>query len=204
MTYPGSKAASRQSIEFAGAALIGSSDRLHAMKKLAISILLALVVVAPTFAASLSAKDVAALDAIIDQSNAAFLRSDALGIANVTSERLLQAVGGRDKYIESIQVGMKAVQAQGITIVSHHMDAPTAPILADGFIVAVVKEVTVMASRGRQLRNDGFTVVMRPEHGGAWKLIGGNGVAQNPGVIAMLYPGFPTDYRFPPYTTTPQ
>jgi hypothetical protein len=174
------------------------------MKKLATGLVLALLCAAPACAANLSAQDVAALDAIIDQSNAAFMRSDAAGIADVTSERLLQAVGGRGKYIESIQAGMKAVQAQGITIVSHHMDAPTAPILADGFMVSVVKEVTVMASHGRQLRNDGFTVVVRPEQGGAWKLIGGNGVAQNPGVIATLYPGFPTDYKFPPYTTVPQ
>lgn len=174
------------------------------MKKLVASLLLALLVAAPAFAADLSAQDVAALDAVIDQSNAAFLRSDAAGIADVTSERLLQAVGGRGNYIESIQAGMKAVQAQGITIVSHHVDAPTAPILADGFMVSIVKEVTVMTSHGRQLRNDGFTVVVRPEHGGAWNLIGGNGVAQNPGVIAMLYPGFPAAYKFPPYTTVPQ
>ncbi len=174
------------------------------MKKLATSLFLALVIAVPASAANLSAQDVAALDAIIDQSNAAFLRADAAGIADVTSERLLEAVGGRDKYIESIQAGMKAAQAQGITVVSHHMDAPTAPILADGFILSVVKEVTVMASHGRQLRNDGFTVVVRPARGGAWKLIGGNGVAQNPGVISMLYPGFPADYKFPPYTTVPQ
>ena len=100
------------------------------------------MVAVPAFAASLSARDVAVLDTVIDQSNAAFLRSDAAGIADVTSERLLEAVGGRDKYIESIQAGMKAVQAQGLTVVSHHMDAPTAPILADGFILSVVKEVT--------------------------------------------------------------
>ena len=27
--------------------------------------------------------------------------------------------------------------------------------------------------------------------------------AQNPGVISMLYPGFPVDYKFPPYTMVP-
>ena len=77
-------------------------------------------------------------------------------------------------------------------------------ILADGYVSAVVREVTVMASHGRQLRNEGFTVVVRPVRGGAWKLIGGSGVAQNPGVVSMLYPGFPAGYQFPPYKTVPQ
>ena len=172
------------------------------MKKLA-SLLLCVALAVPALATTLTPTDVSALDGVIEQSNAAFLRGDATGIADVTSERLLQAVGGRDKYIESMQAGMKAVQAQGITIVSHHMEPPTAPILADGFLVSVVKEVTVMESHGRQLRNDGFTVVVRPARGGAWKLIGGNGVAQNPSVMAMLFPGFPADYKFPPYTTKP-
>ena len=118
-------------------------------------------------------------------------------------DALRQAVGGRDKYVDSIQAGMKAAQAQGIKFVSHTTEPPTPPVKAGEFIIAVVKETTVMELHGRKARNDGFTVVVRRAAGGPWKLIGGNGVAQNPGVIAMLYPGFPTDYKFPPYTTTP-
>jgi hypothetical protein len=157
----------------------------------------------PAFGADLSAKDIAAIDKTIDDSNAAFLRSDAAAIGDLTSERLMEAVGGRDKYVESIAAAIKAVNAQGIKVVSHTMVAPTPPIKAGNFIVTVVKEVTVMEARGRQMRNDGFTVLVRPAAGGPWKLIGGNGVSQNPGVVAMLYPGIPTDYKFPPYTTRP-
>ncbi len=173
------------------------------MKKLLTKALLASLLAVPAFAASLSAQDVTAVDAVIDQSNAAFARSDAAGVADVTSERVLEAVGGRAKYIESIQAGMKAIKTQGITIVSHHMDPPTPPITASGFLICVVKEVTVMASHGRKFRNDGFTIVVRPVHGGPWKLIGGNGVSQNPGVMSKLYPGFPADYKFPPYMNGP-
>jgi hypothetical protein len=156
-----------------------------------------------SFGADLSPKDVAALDATMDQSNAAFYRSDAEGIADVSSERLIQAVGGRGKHIEDLQGVMATIRAQGIQVVSHHTDPPSAPISADGFIVTVVKEKTILESHGRRIRNDGFTVAVRPTAGGAWKLIGGGGVAQNPGVISMLYPGFPVDYKFPPYTMVP-
>lgn len=173
------------------------------MKKCLACLVLALQLVLPAFGAELSAKDIAAIDKTIEDSNAAFLRSDAAAVANATSERLMEAVGGRDKYLESIQAGIKAIDAQGIKFLSHTMDAPTPPIKAGNFILAVVKETTVMEARGRQMRNDGFTIAVRPAAGGPWKLIGGNGVSQNPGVIAMLYPGFPADYKFPPYTTRP-
>ena len=176
---------------------------LPAMKSLLAFLIFVAQFVTPAFAAPMPAKDVAEINKVIDDSNAAFMRSDAVTIADDTSDRLMQAVGGRDKYVESIQAGMKSTQAQGIKVVSHTAETPTPPIKAGEFIIAVVKEVTVMTSHGRQLRNDGFTVVVRRAAGGPWKLIGGSGVAQNPGVIAMLYPGFPADYKFPPYTTTP-
>ncbi len=173
------------------------------MKTLLASAALIAQLALPAFAADLSAKDVAAIEKVIEASNAAFLRGDAGAIADVTSERLLEAVGGRAKYVESIQAGIAGVHAQGITIVSHAEEPPAPPVKAGAFIVSVVKETTIMEARGRKMRNDGFTVVVRPAAGGPWKLIGGNGVSQNPGVMAMLYPGFPEDYKFPPYTTVP-
>jgi len=173
------------------------------MKRLLALLALAILPLVPAFAADLSAKDVAAIDKVMAESNAAFLRSDAAGVADTTADRLLAAVGGRAAYIASIEGATKVAQVQGIQVVSHTAEPPTAPVKAGDFIVSVVKEVTVMESHGRKLRNDGFTVVVRPAAGGAWKLIGGAGVAQNPGVIAMLYPGFPKDYKFPPFTNTP-
>lgn len=156
-----------------------------------------------TFGATLTPKDVAAINSVIDQSNAAFFRADADGIADVSSERLMDATGGRARYIETMRGVMATIKAQGIQIVSHEVQPPTPPVIADGFMVTVVKESTIMQSHGRRMRNDGFTVAVRPVAGGTWKLIGGSGVVQNPGVMTMLYPGFPPDYKFPPYTTTP-
>jgi len=173
------------------------------MKRFLATLLLAIQVSLPAFGADLSTKDAAALTEVIDQCNAAFFRSDASGIADVTADRLLQAVGGRDKYVESVQGGIKAAQSTGLKLVSHHGEPPTAPVKADGFLVVIVKETNVMEARGKQFRSEGFTVAVRPAAGGRWKLIGGNGISQNPGIVAMLYPGFPADYKFPPYTTTP-
>ncbi len=155
------------------------------------------------FAARLSANDVAAVDAAIDKSNAALVRGDVDGVVDSTADQLLGAMGGRAKYAAAVQGIVKTMKDLDLRVASHTMEPPTEPVKAGDWLVTVVKESTVMETRGRRVRTDGFTVAVRPAAGGRWKLIGGKGIAQAPGIMAELFPGFPANYKFPAFVDTP-
>ncbi len=163
-------------------------------------VLSALFVVAPAFAAGLSAKDADAVRAAITRSNDALVRGDVDTVVDCTADPLVAAIGGRDRYAPAIRNTVKMMRDHDLHVVSHTMEPPGAPVTADGFLVTVVRESTVMSSHGQRSRTDGFTVAVRPVTGGPWKLIGGKGIAQAPQVMQQLFPGFPANYVFPPFT----
>lgn len=176
---------------------------LSVMKRLLIAWCLAAGMALPAAAAPLAPADAAALTATIDAFSASFLRGDADAMADAMADPLLAVLGGRAKSVEGIQSSLKMIAAQGVKVVSHQIGRPGTPVRAGDALIVVVPETTVMAMQGKQAKVEGFTVGVRPAAGGAWKLIGGEGVSHSPGIIAKLYPGFPSDYVFPEFKTTP-
>jgi hypothetical protein len=170
------------------------------MKRIAACLFLLLQLAVPAFADALPASDAAA---VIERNNVASKAGDVDTVVDCTASQIIAAVGGQAKYAAGIRGALTMMKAQDVRIVSHQMDAPSAPVRAGASLIVVVKEVTVLESHGRRIRTDGFTVAVRPAAGGAWKLIGGSGISQHPEIVPELFPGFPANYKFPPFTNTP-
>lgn len=171
------------------------------MKNVLAAAIVAVGLMVQAHAAPQSTPDQEAIVKSMDESNAAFLRRDAEALANQTFDRLLQVVGGRSAYIQSLKSGFQAMDEQQIRIVSHTIGALDGPTRAGEYIVYVVPEVTVMESRGRKAQTDGYTLAVRKASGGNWQLIGGGGIVQNPGILQVILPSLPKQFRLPSYST---
>ena len=171
------------------------------MKNLLAAAIVAVGLLIQAHAAPQSAPDQEAIVKSLDESNAAFLRRDAEALANLTFDRLLQVAGGRSAYVQSLKAGFQGADAQQIRVVSHTIGALEGPTRAGEYIVYIVPEVTVMESRGRKAQTDGYTLAIRKASGGKWQLVGGGGIAQNPGILQVILPGLPKQFRLPSYST---
>ena len=173
------------------------------MKQLWFSLVFAALLNAPALGATITQNDRTAILTAIDTTNAAFARRDPEAVADLTFDKLMDAIGGRAKYIEALKSSFKTIDAEVVKIVSHKADVRNDVTFADGYYICVVNEVTDMNLRGQNVRNIAFTLAIRKGTEGPWKLIGGNGISQNPRILTFLFAGLPADFKIPETSMKP-
>jgi hypothetical protein len=157
---------------------------------------------ATAFAADLSVSDRKALSEAVHRFNTAFLNFDAQGTADETFVPFMDRFGGKANYAALLQQGYQsAASAPGRKIISQRTELPKNTVETASYALCIVGDVTVWEYQGRKFRTNGFSLAVKNNSTGEWKLIGGNAIRQDSTLLDELFPHLPKDFPTPTYET---
>jgi|GEM_PF-1243803 len=171
------------------------------MKKILISLIVAIQFLMPVAADTLSERDKVEIAALFDKVNQALATREPKVITETTFGPILAIMGGQEKYIERLENTFKDMDAQKLKLISYTNNIPDTAAKSKQYLICTIREVSILEKPGLKLQVNGFTLAVRKISGGEWKLIGGNGVSKNPKVLNFLFPGLDKNFEVPEYVS---
>ena len=122
---------------------------------------------------------------------AAVTTKDISALADFTHPKVVEAVGGRQKFIDAVN----AVGASGMTIQSVEISSyPTEWKDAGSDFYAVLGKVTkITAPNGQKMKMTGSLLAISSDRGKTWKFVEGT----ERGKIVSMFPKLPADLTLP-------
>jgi hypothetical protein len=111
--------------------------------------------------------------------NDAFRRRDFARMVDLTYPRVIEAAGGRDRMVESLTKEMKAMEAEGVFVLSSTAGAPTQIIHVSGSIYAVVPTTLKVKAQDGIFQTEGSMVGISSDSGANWTFIDAGGKDQS-------------------------
>jgi hypothetical protein len=138
------------------------------------------------------------LKAQADSIRHAALNEDHEEMAAFTYPAVVEAVGGRAKFVQKLEKGVAEMRAQGFKFKDIALGEPSGPVEASGELYAVVPErLELTGPRGASGTTASYLIGVSGDRGVSWKFIDGNGVAGDRKKLKQVLPHFPDGLDLP-------
>src|SRR5438067_3067914 len=116
-----------------------------------------------------------ALKKLAEELADATFQGDYAEVIDHTYDGVLKLAGGREKAIEAIDLVMKQMKEQGITIKAYHVGEPGEFLTEGGNTFVVIPTRMEMAFAGGKLVTKSYLLGIIPQGGKTWKFVDGTG-----------------------------
>ena len=128
--------------------------------------------------------------------NDAFRRRDFARMVNLTYPKLVEGLGGRDKMIAGLAKEMKAMEAEGVFVLSSTTGAPTQIIHVAGSIYAVLPTTLKVKAQDGIFQTEGSMIGISTDNGTNWTFIDAGGKDRSQ--LKSLLPDVADKLNLPP------
>ena len=167
------------------------------MKKLTCSLVVFVLSILMSAAASLSKEDAVALVKRVEVLQEKVAAGDADTILKATHPSVYPMVGGKENY-ESMTRKSLAFISENVTFTETKVSAPAKLYMAGDKEVCFVPVSAMMEARGMKARTTSFSIAIRDKGSKEWKFVDGGSVAKDPTLVKKLLPKLPEDIVLPP------
>jgi hypothetical protein len=145
--------------------------------RLAASLLFVTLLAAATAAQERLGEEAAKrLQAQAEESGRAFLEGNYERLADYTYPKLVELIGGREKMIEVVRMGVEGMKAEGFVPLSSVPSAPVQVLSVGKQTYAIVPVKFKMRAPGQVLVSDSFMIAISDDEGKNWKFLSGASV----------------------------
>lgn len=163
------------------------------------ALLFALLLSVNAIAGTLSAPEVTALSAKIDEMMAMYQKGDAQALVAETHPSAYKIAGSKELFEKGARKAIADMAQYGIKFISSENGTPSKTYKAGDEEVCFVPRVSLMEVGGQKVRSAGFMVAIRQAGGTQWKFLDGAGIADNPGLLYTLLPKLERGITLPPH-----
>jgi hypothetical protein len=123
----------------------------------------------------------------------AMLKGDLETFANFTHPKLIELMGGRQKFIEAIKQGNAEMKAQKSAITGFSTRAPEGVVKGGNDLFAVVPMTLTVSQRDAKIKQEGYMVAVSSDGGTKWTFITGDERAK----LKEILPNLPDELKLP-------
>jgi hypothetical protein len=123
----------------------------------------------------------------------AMLKGDLETFANYTNPKLIELMGGRQKFIDAIKQGNAEMKAQKSAITGFSTRAPEGVVKGGNDLYAVVPMTLTVTQRDAKVSHEGYLVAVSSDGGAKWTFITGDERAK----LKEILPNLPEDLKLP-------
>jgi hypothetical protein len=106
-----------------------------------------------------------------DAMGTAFTANDFDKFTGFMYPKLVEAAGGRDKFITTLDGTMRQMKSAGGELVGYEIGEPGAPIEIDNRLFSVVPTEITMKLRGKPMSEKGSILAVSEDKGSNWKFV---------------------------------
>lgn len=111
--------------------------------------------------------------------NDAFRRRDFARMVDLTYPKVIEAAGGRDRMVESLTKEMKAMEAEGVVVLSSTAGAPTQIVHVAGSVYAVLPTTLKVKAQDGIFQTESSMIGISADRGATWTFIDAGGKDQS-------------------------
>jgi hypothetical protein len=138
------------------------------------------------------------LEAQANEAGQAVIQEDHAKMAELTLPALVEALGGRAKYIKKLESIATEMKGKGFRPKRVNVKDPSPLVQGGGEFYAVVpSELELSGPGGATGRQSFYMVAVSKDQGATWKFIDGAGVGGDRGKLKKLLPNFPDGLTLP-------
>jgi hypothetical protein len=123
----------------------------------------------------------------------AMLKGDLETFANFTHPKLIELMGGRQKFIDAIKLGNAEMKAQKSAITGFNTGAPEGVVKGGNDLFAVVPMTLTVTQRDTKISHEGYLVAVSSDGGTKWTFITGDERAK----LKEILPNLPEELKLP-------
>jgi hypothetical protein len=128
----------------------------------------------------------------------ALLKGDYPTFVQYTHPKIVAMVGGSDKMVEMIKSGMEAMKAQGMSIDTYKIEAPTGTIASGDDLTAIVPTLLQMSNKSQKITQKSYLLAISSDNGKHWTFVDGAGL--NDETLKTVIPNPPKELKLPAKT----
>lgn len=106
-----------------------------------------------------------------DEMGKAFLAKDFDKFTDFMYLKLIEAAGGREKFISTFNSSMQQIGSTGLEVISYEVGEPSQAIEIDNQVFAVLPTKTVMKISQRMATDEGSIIAVSDDKGSNWKFV---------------------------------
>ena len=115
-----------------------------------------------------------------------------------THKSLISMMGGKEKYSQVIESGVRLFQEQEIEFLGAEVGIPSQLYDAGEDEVSIVPRISIMTVQGQAIQDRGFVVAIRPKGSvDNWSFLNGAGLRRNRDSLWNLLPNLEKDIDLP-------
>ena len=127
----------------------------------------------------------------------AVLRADYERAADLTFPKLIELMGGRQRFISVMETGMKEVQSEQFRITSITVGEPRGVVEAESQIYAIVPTTMRIKVREGILVGEAFMIGVSKDGGKNWTFVDSGGRSMDKSKLKILFPAAADKLRIP-------
>lgn len=152
---------------------------------------------APVASSALPAAEAAAVYALVEATNKAFMAGDVDTIIASMFEPELQASGGAKVVRELTLSAMNELKQNGVRIESSAVGQPGAPSAAGRYTIVLVPRSMLMSLPGKRINIKSYMLAVRDGATGPWRLLDGSGFHGDIEALQKVFPDLPAHIVLP-------
>jgi hypothetical protein len=125
----------------------------------------------------------------------ATLAGDFEKLADLTFPKVVEAVGGKAKFIEAGNAFMQVLESKGWKFTDYKLDAPAETVGTDDHLFGLVKATLYMSLPQGKLTQETYLLGISTDKGKTWKFVDGAGMADPK--AKKLLPTLPKSLQLP-------
>ena len=127
----------------------------------------------------------------------AFVAGDLDRLADKTHPRVVEMIGGREKFRKAIEDGFADMKAKGQEFHSLTVGKPEKLVRSNFSLFAIIPQRLVFKTPQGKLWHEGCLIAVSSDEGRTWTFVDGAGAAK--GNIEIVLPDFPKDLQIPKF-----
>lgn len=131
---------------------------------------------------------------LVEKMQTATIKEDYAVVVDLTHPKALEQLGGKEKALDTIKNGMKALKEGGLTIKSLKSGEPATPVPGGKELYTVVPTTLELTTPDGKVTSNGFVVGASADGGKTWTFVDGS---PGPDAIRKLLPDLPEKLVLP-------
>jgi hypothetical protein len=142
----------------------------------------------------LHSEDDRMIDVVMEKLTKTFMVNDYSYAFEVMYAPIVEALGGKEKFLAAVPVLKEQMRQQQIGMISWKPQKPYTYLKGNGRWYAVISYVSEMTMAGQKLKVSGFQLGIKNE-GSEWQFVSGDKLTS--AILDTFFPDFPKDFELP-------
>ena len=128
----------------------------------------------------------------------AVLREDHSKVAELTCHRVVEGLGGREKFIERLTTIAADMKRSGFRFASMKISIPRDFRESSGELYSIIpQDLQLISSNGDRIDKHGYLIGTSFDRGATWRFLDGQGIGTDRKRLELVLPNFPKDLPLP-------